>query len=125
MINSGKTVTDKLIDKIKSLSKSQQEDLLNIVRNWLSDQRKHNRQKYFMNIDYSDDHRLEHATIQNISTGGIFIYPTASLPTGRSIKVTFEHPTSSKLIEINGTIAWKDDKGVGIKFDREIDNPSE
>ena len=120
-----KTIQAELLESLAKLPEHKLEDLLDIVKSWLSDARTCNRRPYFMDIDYSDDHRREHGMVQNISASGVLIQPAGSLPTGRSIVMTFEHPSMPKHLKLNGKIAWKDHRGMGVHFDQEIESLSE
>ena len=114
-------VNDELSKTIKLLPEHQQEQLLIIAKSFLDEKRKHQRQTYIIHIDYSDKNRLERGIIQNISAGGICIQPSVSFMAGQSIIMTFNYPDSTSPIKIKGNIVWKDEKGMGIKFDEEID----
>jgi len=116
--NRKKDIPALLVDAIDNLSESQQKDLLKIARGWLADQRKYPRKQYYMDIDYSDDHSLEHGMIHNISDKGVFVQPASTYPSGRSISMKFEHPHTPKNLELNGTIVWKNTVGMGIQFDQ-------
>lgn len=118
-------IYEELIDALSTLPEHKQRELLEHVKHWISDERNHNRKPYFTNIDYSDKHRTEHGTIKNISSGGLFIQPAASYPTGRSIILKFEHPDMPKYLKLNGKIVWKSSGGMGVQFDRKIDGLTE
>ncbi|MBW2366675.1 MAG: PilZ domain-containing protein [Deltaproteobacteria bacterium] len=113
-----KDIAAQLAETIENLSESQQKDLMKIARGWLDDQRKYTRKQYYMDIDYSDDHSIEHGMIHNISDRGVFVQPASAYPSGRSITMKFEHPHTPKNLELNGTIVWKNTVGMGIKFDQ-------
>ena len=121
-----KSITDQLNETLQQLTESQKEDVLNFTKNWVGDRRSSKRSPYFMTIDYSDDNRLEYGIIQSISAGGIFIQPPSPLlPTGRPLTMSFEHPNKPKHLELNGRIVWKDQRGMGIQFDQEIEDLTE
>ncbi len=119
------TINGELLKAISRLSGSKQQKLLKIATVWLSDERRHNRRPCYVEVSYSDYHRLGHGTIQNISSDGAFIQPKAPFPPGHSLVMTFEVPQASKPLKINGKIAWKDEYGMGIIFDRKVDGFTE
>lgn len=118
-------VNGELLKAISKLSDNKQNKLLKIATAWLSDERKHNRRSCFLDVSYSDYRRLGHGTIQNISSDGAFIQPTAPFPPGRSLVMTFEVPQTSKPLKINGKIAWTDEYGMGVNFERKIEGFTE
>lgn len=118
-------IYEELIDALSTLPENKQKELLEHVKHWISDERDNNRKPYFTHIDYSDKHRIEHGTIKNISSGGLFIQPAASYPTGRSIILKFEHPDMPKHMKLNGKIVWKNSRGMGVRFDHKIDDLTE
>jgi Tfp pilus assembly protein PilZ len=113
-------IAEQLTETIKLLPIPQQELLLNIAQSLLINKRKHKRKTFIMYVDYSDEKRFERGIIQNISAGGIHIRPSVSLESGQTIIMTFEHPDDSRPIKLKGTIVWKNEKGMGIRFDRQL-----
>jgi Tfp pilus assembly protein PilZ len=118
-------INEELLKAISRLSNSKQKKLLQIATAWLSDERKHNRRPCYLEVSYSDYHRIGHGTIQNISSDGAFVTSKVPFPPGHGVVMTFEVPRTSKPLKINGKIAWKDENGMGINFDRKIEGLTE
>jgi hypothetical protein len=116
------SVTDLLIESIKKLSVSQQEYLLQAVKDWMSDNREYPRKDCQADVLYSDNNRLAQGMIINISAGGLYLQPDSPFAVGQEITLTFEHPFAKKQIKVNGEIIRSNQKGIGVKFDQTIGN---
>ena len=114
-------VNGDLLKAISRLSANKQHKLLKIATAWLSDERKHNRRPCYLEVSYSDYHRLGHGMIQNISTDGAFIQSPAPFPPGQPLVMTFEFPQTAKPLKVSGKIAWTDEYGMGVNFERKIE----
>lgn len=117
-----KSVTDQLIETIKKLSDSQQEYLLESVRNWIKDNREYPRKNCKADVIYSDNSRLAQGMIVNISSGGLYLQPDSPFAVGQDVTLSFEHPFAEKQVKVNGKIVRSDEKGIGVKFDQSIGN---
>ena len=114
------SVTNRLIEAIKKLSESQQEYLLQAVKDWINDHREFPRKDCQADVIYSDNNRLAQGIIVNISAGGIYLEPDSPFAVGRKITLTFEHPLAKKQVKVDGEIVRSDQKGIGVKFNRNI-----
>jgi hypothetical protein len=114
------SVTDELIDAIKKLSESQQEYLLQAVKDWIDDKRGYPRKECQAEVIYSDNNRLVQGMIINISAGGLFLQPDSPFTVGQEITLTFEHPFAKKQMKVVGEIVRSDEKGIGVKFNQNI-----
>lgn len=117
----GKLVMDQLIEVIGQLSQPQQEYLLEAIKKWIKDDRNYPRIDYCAEVVYSDNKRMSSGVTRNISATGVFIEPAGPFSVGREIIMTLEHPASGKPIKVSGKVARKDKKGIGIRFDRQIE----
>ena len=118
-------LTIQLFKEIVKLSVEDQENLLILVKEWGSDERKAPRKQYLMTVDYSDEYRVGHGFIENISAGGLYIEPSAPFPVKKPIIMTFQHPSGDKHIKLNTKIAWKSPSGMGVQFDQKIEGLTE
>ncbi len=86
--------------------------------------RKHNRQDYLINIDYSVSDRLYNGFAVNLSASGVFIEsPKSILPKfsqGDHVILSFDHPNKQAHMKITGEIARVDKTGIGVMFDQSI-----
>ncbi|MCK4729173.1 MAG: hypothetical protein KAT27_09635, partial [Desulfobacterales bacterium] len=68
------STTARLIELFNNLSESQQKEVLSMLEDWQStERRKHPRKGCFMAVDYADRDRAFKNFIKNISAGGVFI----------------------------------------------------
>lgn len=114
------SVTNQLIDTIRKLSESQQEYLLQAVKDWINDNREYPRKDCQADVKYSDNNRLAQGMIVNISAGGLYLSPDSPFEVGQAITLTFEHPFAKKQLKVDGEIIRRDEKGIGVKFDQSI-----
>ena len=114
------SVTNELIETIKKLSESQQEYLLQAVKDWINDHREYPRKECQAEVIYSDNNRLAQGMIANISAGGLYLQPDSPFAVGQEITLTFEHPFAKKQIKVAGEIIRSDQKGIGVKFSQTI-----
>ena len=114
------SVTDELIETIKKLSESQQEYLLQAVKDWINDQREYPRKDCRAEVMYSDNNRIVQGMIVNISAGGLYLQPDSPFTVGQEITLTFEHPFAKKQVKAVGKIVRSDQNGIGVKFSQNI-----
>ena len=114
------SITSQLIDAINKLSESQQEYLLQAVKDWINDHREYPRKECQADVIYSDNNRLAQGMIINISSCGLYLQPDSPFEVGQEITLTFEHPFAKKQLKVDGEIIRSDEKGIGVKFDRSI-----
>lgn len=115
-------VTSQLFKIIDKLSIDQQEYLLEVVQNWLKDKRDFPRKDCMADIVYSDNSRLAQGMIVNISASGLYLQPDSPFTVGQNIILSFEHPFDNQQMKVNGKIVRSDEKGIGVKFDKVVEN---
>ena len=114
------SITDELIETIKKLSESQQEYLLQAVKDWINDKREYPRKACQAEVIYSDNNRLVQGMIINISASGLYLQPDSPFKVGEEITLTFEHPFAKKQMKVVGEIVRSDETGIGVKFNQNI-----
>jgi Holliday junction resolvase-like predicted endonuclease len=114
------SVTNQLIEAIKKLSESQQDYLLQAVKDWINDHREYPRKECQADVLYSDNKRLTQGIIVNISASGLYLQPDSPFKVGEIITLTFEHPFAKKQVKVEGEIVRRDEKGIGVKFSQSI-----
>jgi len=117
-----KPVIDRLMEIIKKLTDSQQEYLLEAVKNWIKDNREYPRRTCQVDVIYSDNNRLAQGMIINISANGLYLQPDSPFAVGQDVTLSFEHPFAEKQIKVDGKIVRSDQKGIGVKFETTIEN---
>ena len=111
------SVTARLFEVIKGMSEDEQLTLLKELEGRLFKwRRKHDREAFFMVVDYSVEDRFYKSHIQNISAGGVFIETRIPFTAGQEISLTFPLPDYRKCIKITGEIARVTQQGIGVKF---------
>jgi len=78
--------------------------------------RKHEREPFFMAVDYSTKDRFYKDYIQDISAGGVFIETRIPFRAGQEVSLTFPLPNYQKYIKIMGEVARVTTRGIGVKF---------
>jgi len=78
--------------------------------------RKHEREPFFMAVDYSAKDRFYKDYIQDISAGGVFIETRMPFRAGQEVSLSFPLPNYQKYIKIMGEIARVTTRGIGVKF---------
>ena len=78
--------------------------------------RKHEREPFFMVVDYSVEDRFYKSYIQNISAGGVFIKTRMPFKAGHEASLTFPLADYQKYIKITGEIVRVTPQGIGVKF---------
>jgi len=111
-------VTGRLIELIRNLPKSKQEQLLSLLNKWDdTGKRKHKRKPCLLAVDYSTPDRFYREFIQNISAGGIYIETREPLSKGEDISLTFSVPSSETPIRLTGKIVRTDKSGIAVEFE--------
>lgn len=114
------SVTSQLFETIKKLSKSQQEYLLQAVKDWINDNREYPRKACRADVHYSDNNQLVRGLIVNLSAGGLYLQPDSPFAVGQMITLTFEHPFAKRQVKVDGEIVRSDQKGIGVQFSQNI-----
>jgi len=111
------SVTARLLEVIKAMSEDEQSALLKELEERLfKGRRKHEREPFFMAVDYSTEDRLYKDYIQDISAGGVFIETRIPFRAGQEVSLTFPLPNFQKYIKIMGEVARVTTRGIGVKF---------
>jgi uncharacterized protein (TIGR02266 family) len=111
------SVTARLLKVIKKMSENEQLTLLKeLEERVFKDRRKHEREPFFMVVDYSTEDRFYKDYIQDISAGGVFIQTRMPFRAGQDVSLSFPLPDHQKYIAINGEVARFTPEGIGVKF---------
>jgi uncharacterized protein (TIGR02266 family) len=111
------SVTARLLKVIKKMSENEQLTLLKeLGERVFKDRRKHEREPFFMVVDYSTEDRFYKDYIQDISAGGVFIQTRMPFRAGQDVSLSFPLPDHQKYIAINGEVARFTPEGIGVKF---------
>ena len=111
------SVTARLLEVIKAMSEDEQLALLKELEERLfKGRRKHEREPFFMAVDYSTKDRFYKDYIQDISAGGVFIETRIPFRAGQEVSLTFPLPNYQKYIKIMGEVARVTTRGIGVKF---------
>ena len=111
------SVTARLLEVIKAMSEDEQLALLKELEERLfKGRRKHEREPFFMAVDYSTKDRFYKDYIQDISAGGVFIETRIPFRAGQEVSLTFPLPNYQKYIKIMGKVARVTTRGIGVKF---------
>jgi Tfp pilus assembly protein PilZ len=78
--------------------------------------RKHEREPFFMVVDYSTEDRAYRDYIQNVSADGVFIETRIPFTAGQEVSLAFPLPNYQKYIKIIGEVARVTPQGIGVKF---------
>jgi uncharacterized protein (TIGR02266 family) len=111
------SVTARLLKVIKKMSENEQLTLLKELEERLfKDRRKHEREPFFMVVDYSTEDRFYKDYIQDISAGGVFIQTRMPFRAGQDVSLSFPLADYQKYIKITGEIVRVTPQGIGVKF---------
>ena len=111
------SVTARLLEVIKKMSEDEQLALLKELEERLfKGRRKHEREPFFMAVNYSTKDRFYKDYIQDISAGGVFIETRIPFRAGQEVSLTFPLPNYQKYIKIMGEVARVTPEGIGVKF---------
>ncbi len=111
------SVTARLLKVIKKMSENEQLTLLKeLEERVFKDRRKHEREPFFMVVDYSTEDRFYKDYIQDISAGGVFIQTRMPFRAGQDVSLSFPLPNYQKYIKIMGEVARVTTRGIGVKF---------
>ena len=76
-----------------------------------------------LDVEVSFEGKKQTSRTKNISLGGLFVEPAASLPIGTTVQLRFQLPTQPEPVEVAGDVRWvikqegpNDKNGVGIRF---------
>jgi uncharacterized protein (TIGR02266 family) len=73
-----------------------------------------------LDVEVSFEGKKQTSRTKNISLGGLFVEPAASLPIGTTVQLRFQLPTQPEPVEVAGDVRWVtkrgDTTGLGIRF---------
>ena len=111
------SVTARLLELIKKMCEDEQLALLKeLEKRIFKGKRKHEREPFFMVVDYSIEDRFYKDYIQNISAGGVFIETRIPFRAGQEVSLTFPLRDYQKYIKIIGEVVRVTPHGIGVKF---------
>ena len=110
-------LADQVIELVKKMSEDEQLTLFKELEERLfKGRRKHEREPFFMVVDYSIEDRFYKDYIQDISAGGVFIETRMPFRAGQEVSLTFPLPDYQKYIKIIGEVVRVTPHGIGVKF---------
>ena len=111
------SVTARLLEVIKAMSEDEQLALLKELEERLfKGRRKHEREPFFMAVDYSTKDRFYKDYIQDISAGGVFIETRMPFRAGQEVSLSFPLPNYQKYIKTTGEVVRISPHGIGVRF---------
>ncbi len=111
------SVRARLLEVIKSMSEDEQlAHLKELEERLFKGRRKHEREAFFMAVDYSTKDCFYKDYIQDISAGGVFIETRMPFRAGQEVSLTFPLPDYQKYIKIIGEVVRVTPHGIGVKF---------
>ncbi|MDY6953014.1 MAG: PilZ domain-containing protein [Thermodesulfobacteriota bacterium] len=91
--------------------------LLTLLEDWQHGERRRTARKPFsLSVQYATEHEILTDFPRDISSGGMFIETSASLPVGQQITLTFSPPKGKKPIQVAAEVVWTGPGGVGVRF---------
>jgi len=95
----------------------QNQRLLELLEDWPDgDRRKTERKAFSLSVQYATEHEILTDFPRDISSGGMFIETSASLPVGQQITLTFTPRKGKKPIKVTAEVVWTGPGGVGVRF---------
>ena len=116
MVGKYNTNFSRLQNLILSMSEDQQAFLLKQALQIL-EQRKKPRNPCLIPVHYDIRDSSYFSFILNINDSGVLIETNERFPVGRAIKLSFCEPSSRKMRELIGEIAWSDSHSIGVQLD--------
>ncbi|MDY6838236.1 MAG: PilZ domain-containing protein [Thermodesulfobacteriota bacterium] len=91
--------------------------LLELLEDWRhGERRKTDRKPFSLSVQYATEHEILTDFPRDISSGGMFIETSASLPVGQQITLTLTPPNEGKTIKAAAEVVWTGPGGVGVRF---------
>ena len=122
-LNSSEVIT-RIIEIITNISETNRRQLLKVLEKNLqskfSVRRKHSRQPYKVNIDFTIDDFPFTSFTQNVSKGGAFIETDLPFLHDKEVSIEFELPGCENPIRTKGKIVRSTSKGVAVKFNEPL-----
>lgn len=121
---SSSEVITRLFEIITNISEANRRQLLNVleknIQSKFSLRRKHHRQPYKINVDFTiDDFPFRFFTL-NISKSGVFIETDLPFLNNKELSIVFELPGCENPIKAKGEIVRTDSAGIGVKFNEPL-----
>lgn len=112
---------ERLIQRINAMTEEQCRDLLKLLE-WQQqlDQRRFPRQKRTNPSRFFIQDQEYPGVIKNISADGMFIESPQSVAPGEKVTIVFSLFSFEDPIRITGRIAWRDQRGFGVKLDMNL-----
>lgn len=129
MLESKKTLSSsevitRLFEIITNISEDNRRQLLKVleknIQSKFSLRRKHSRQPYKINVDFTIDQIPFRFFTHNVSKSGAFIETDLPFLTNKELSMKFELPSYEDPIKTKGKIVRTDSKGIGVKFHEPI-----
>ena len=119
--SNGMDIGDRVKSLVDNLSEERKKQLLDLLLEWQQkEQRDDERMPCLIAVDYSDQKRVYHDFIQDLSKGGVFIETREPLAIGEQISMTFAMPASQNHFKVSGRIVRVAKEGIGIRFDNKL-----
>lgn len=119
--NNGKEIGERIKSLVDNLSPEKKKQLLDLLIEWQqNEQRDDERIPCLIAVDYSDQKRVYHDFIQDLSKGGVFIETREPLTIGEQISLTFAMPATQNHFKVSGKIVRAAKEGIGIQFDNKL-----
>jgi len=91
--------------------------LLELLEDWRNgERRKAERKPFSLSVQYATEHEILTDFPRDISSGGMFIETSASLPVGQQLTLTFTPPKGKTPIKVTAEVVWAGPGGVGVRF---------
>ena len=110
---------DEIIQRVRSLTKAQQKEILQLLRTWQTGrQRDYQRLKIAADIDVVTKTRVIQSDTRDISASGIFVRVKGKFDPGESVRLGFSIPGYDKPFKLEGKIVRVEKEGVAIRFEK-------
>ena len=117
----GLGVVERIRHLVDNLSDEKKEMLLALLLEWQQNERRDDKRiPCLIAVDYSDQKRVYHDFIQDLSKGGVFIETREPLKIGDGVALTFSMPTTQSHFKVTGKIVRVGDGGIGVQFDSKL-----
>jgi Tfp pilus assembly protein PilZ len=103
---------------IKKLSDKQKHELINYVKILAKSGEKRNTDRKYIkvSVDYSVNDKFYSDTLENISSGGVFIRTTKPIEVGDATTMVASIPGMEKNVKMKGKVVRRTAEGVGVEF---------
>jgi Tfp pilus assembly protein PilZ len=103
---------------IKKLSDKQKHELINYIKILAKSGEKRNTDRKYIkvSVDYSVNDKFYSDTLENISSGGVFIRTTKPIEVGDATTMVASIPGMEKNVKMKGKVVRRTAEGVGVEF---------